>query len=74
MSDSILEEEERTVELSGAPRRPRRKSDSELGAHQSQPRRVTGDVTTIRVEHGLTKDGFKRWSNTNLHSELGYIP
>lgn len=74
VSDSILEEEERTVELSGVPRRPRRKSDSELGAHQSQPRRVTGDVTMIRVEHGLTKDGFKRWSNTNLHSELGYIP
>lgn len=50
------------------PQRQRRKSDSEISHH------IAGDVTTIRVEHGLTKDGFKRWSNTNLHSELGYIP
>ncbi|XP_077511286.1 uncharacterized protein LOC144121769 [Amblyomma americanum] len=74
VSDSFLEEEERTADASCAPRRPRRKSDSELGGQQHPPRRVAGDVTTIHVEHGLTKDGFKRWSNTNLHSELGYIP
>ncbi|KAH6933420.1 hypothetical protein HPB50_014798 [Hyalomma asiaticum] len=86
VSDSFLEEEEeRTVEVpTSPPRRPRRKSDSELGAcapvaggdgkQQKQQRRVAGDVTTIRVEHGLTKEGFTRWSNTNLHSELGYIP
>lgn len=86
VSDSFLEEEEeRAVDASTSPpRRPRRKSDSELGASVSaanggshkkqQQRRVAGDVTTIRVEHGLTKEGFTRWSNTNLHSELGYIP
>lgn len=79
VSDSFLEEEEeRTAEAPRSPpRRPRRKSDSELGAAAGggqQQRRVAGDVTTIRVEHGLTKEGFTRWSNTNLHSELGYIP
>lgn len=68
-SDSGLEERRTSHEVPPcAPRRQRRKSDSEIGHH------VAGDVTTIHVQHGLTKDGFKRWSNTNLHSELGYIP
>ncbi|XP_065287721.1 uncharacterized protein [Dermacentor albipictus] len=79
VSDSFLEEEEDRIAdaPTSPPRRPRRKSDSELGAAAAggqQQRRVAGDVTTIRVEHGLTKEGFTRWSNTNLHSELGYIP
>lgn len=45
----------------------RRKSDSEL-------RHFASEVTNIHVHHGMSKDNFRRWSNTNLHSELGYIP
>ncbi|XP_064459929.1 uncharacterized protein LOC135370159 [Ornithodoros turicata] len=45
----------------------RRKSDSEL-------KHFANEVTHIQVHHGVEKDNFRRWSNTNLHSELGYMP
>ncbi|XP_023241363.1 uncharacterized protein LOC111639675 [Centruroides sculpturatus] len=31
-------------------------------------------VTRIRVKHGINKDGFHRWSQTDIREELGYIP
>ncbi|XP_054707855.1 uncharacterized protein LOC129217556 [Uloborus diversus] len=39
----------------------------------SDPGRLNG-VTRVQVEHGMGNGTFQRWSHTNMHEELGYIP
>ncbi|XP_023243432.1 uncharacterized protein LOC111641491 [Centruroides sculpturatus] len=43
------------------------KSESELEHFASK-------VSLVNVEHGMSPSEFRKWSKTNIHEELGYIP
>lgn len=41
---------------------------------EMEMKQFANQVTRIRVKHGMNKEGFHRWSQTDLREELGYIP
>ncbi|KFM68459.1 hypothetical protein X975_11862, partial [Stegodyphus mimosarum] len=61
---------------------PTSSSDSgvEAAYHSDNSARKSGSdpngngVTRVQVQHGMGTSTFHRWSHTNIHDELGYIP
>ncbi|GFY63786.1 uncharacterized protein TNIN_285471 [Trichonephila inaurata madagascariensis] len=51
-------------------------SDNSGRKSVSDPGRLANSngVTRVQVQHGMGTGTFQRWSNTNIHEELGYIP